>query len=87
MFSQLNLWLGAAAGAAMMATLAYGYNKLIDNPSLVSATTAKVEAEARERTYEAINEVTNAADRARAMRYACIDSGKLFNYETGKCRD
>jgi hypothetical protein len=87
MFGSLNLYAGAAAGVALAAVVGWGYNTLIDNPSVVRETTVKVEAEARERTYAAINEVNNEAERARAMRRFCRDSGKLYDFETNKCRE
>lgn len=86
MFGSLNLWLGAASGAALMVVAATGYNVLVDNPSIVRETTAKVEAAAIARTLAAINEVTDEAERARAMRRFCRDSGKLYNFATGQCR-
>lgn len=86
MFSQLNLWLGAGAGALVAFGLGWGYNTLIDNPSVVRETTAKVEAAAQARTLAAINEVNDDAERARAMRRYCRDSGRLYDFSTGKCR-
>lgn len=82
----LPMYLGAAAGVALAGVLAFGYNKLIDNPSVVRETTIKVEAQARDRTIKAISEVRSEAERARAMRYFCVDSGKLYDFETGQCR-
>lgn len=76
-----------AAGASAAIFLALSYNALVDNPSVVRETTAKVEAAARERTLSAINEVTDAAQKARAMRRFCRDSGKLYDFSTGRCGD
>ena len=87
MFGGLNTYIGAAAGAALVWGLAWGYNTFVDNPSVVRETTAKVEAEAVARTIAAINEVNDEAERARAMRRFCRDSGKLYDFETGKCRE
>jgi hypothetical protein len=86
MFSQINLWIGAAGGAALISVLGFGYNTLIENPSIVRETTIAVEAEARERTVQAIMEVTDEAQRARAMRRYCLDGGKLYDFPTGQCR-
>lgn len=86
MFGQLNLWLGAGAGAALMLVTAWGYDKLVDDPLVVRETTAQVEAKARELTLNAINEVTDEAQRARAMRRYCLDSGRMYSFSTGKCR-
>lgn len=87
MFGSLNLYAGAAVGVALAAVVGWGYNTLIDNPSVVRETTARVEAEAVARTLAAINEVNDNAEKARAMRRFCRDSGKLYNFETGKCRE
>ena len=81
------MYIGAAAGAAAAFLVGLGYNVLFDNPSVVRETTAKVEAAARERTLSAINEVTDAAQKARAMRRFCRDSGKLYDFSTGRCGD
>lgn len=86
MFGQLNLYIGVALGAALIGGSAWAYNAFVDNPSIVRETTVKVEAQARERTLTAINEVTDEAQRARAMRRYCRDVGKLYNFATGQCR-
>jgi hypothetical protein len=86
MFGSINMWVGAAAGAALAVGAAWLYNVAIDNPSIVRETTVRVEAAARTRTLEAISEVTDEAQRARAMRRFCRDSGQLYNFATGKCR-
>ncbi len=85
MFGSLNIYAGAAAGLALAAAIGWGYNTFIDNPSIVRETTARVEAEAVSRTLAAINEVNDDAEKARAMRRFCRDSGKLYNFETGQC--
>ncbi len=87
MFGTFNMWLGAAAGAALAGVVGLGYNTFIDNPSIIRETTVKVEAEAVARTLAAINEVNDNAEKARAMRRFCRDSGKLYDFETGKCRE
>lgn len=86
MFTQLNLWLGAGAGVAVALALGWTYNVLVDNPSVVRETTIKVEARAREITLSAINEVTDEAERARAMRRYCRDTERLYDFSTGQCR-
>lgn len=83
----LPMGIGMVAGAVLLGVLGAGYNKFVDNPSVVRETTAKVEAAAQARTIAAINEVTDVAQRARAMRRLCRDTGKLYDFETGKCRD
>lgn len=86
MFTQLNLWGGAIMGAIVMFGFAWSYNTFVDNPSVVRETRLKVESEARERTLAAINEVNDNAERARAMRRYCRDSGRLYDFSTGQCR-
>lgn len=86
MFSQINMWLGAGAGAVLALGLSWGYNIFIDNPSIVRETTQRVEAESRLKTLTAINEVSDEAQRARAKRRFCIDSGGVFSFSTGECR-
>ena len=86
MFPQLKLWLGVAAGVSGAVVLGLAYNTFIDNPSIVRETTVKVEAQARENTLRAIGEVTDEAQRARAMRRYCIDNGRVYDFQTGKCR-
>lgn len=82
----LNMYIGAAAGAALVGVLALGYNHFIDNPSVVRETTAAVEAAAQARTLAAIGEVTDVAQKARAMRRYCRDNGQLYDFTTGECR-
>ncbi|HEX9430265.1 MAG TPA: hypothetical protein VF944_07775 [Candidatus Bathyarchaeia archaeon] len=86
MFPNINTYIGVAVGVGVSMGLAWGYNVLVDNPSVVRETTAKVEAAAQARTLAAISEVTDASQKARAMRRLCRDTGKLYNFETGKCR-
>lgn len=86
MLGQLSLWLGAGAGVAAALALAWTYNVLVDNPSVVRETTKVVEAQAVARTQAAIGEVSDVAQRARAMRRYCIDSGMQYDFTTGKCR-
>jgi hypothetical protein len=86
MFSSINTIVGAVLGAALIGVVAWLYNGLIDNPSIVRETTVQVEAKARERTLQAINEVTDAAQKARAMRRFCRDDNWLYDFATGKCR-
>lgn len=83
----LSLYLGALAGAAATFALGAGYIKLVHDPALVQITTVRVQAEARANTLRAIEEVNDAAEKARAMRRYCIDSGMQFDFGSGKCRD
>lgn len=87
MFTQLNLWLGVAAGAVAALGVAWLYNTVIDNPSVKREAIAIAEAQAKARTEAAIGEVSDVAQRARAMRRYCIDSGLRYDFTTGKCRE
>lgn len=83
----ISMIVGAVAGAALIGAVGYGYNEFFDNPAVVRETTVKVEAAAQARTLAAINEVTDVAQRARAMRRLCRDTDRLYDFSTGKCRD
>ena len=56
MFGSLNLYLGAAAGAALMFGLATGYNKFFDNPSVRRQERVLFEAEVRARAMALIEQ-------------------------------
>lgn len=87
MFGNINMWVGAAAGAALVGIVGWGYNALVDNPSVVRETTQRVQLESRVKTLTAINEVTDAAQKARAMRRFCRDDGRVYDFTTGQCRE
>jgi hypothetical protein len=84
--SKLTALAGAVAGGLIAFGVFSAYNALIDNPSIRKAERTVVEAEARQRTIDAINEITDIAERARAMRRYCLDSGMQYSVATGKCR-
>lgn len=86
MLTQINLWIGALAGAALIGVLGVVYNAFIENPSIIRETTIAVEEKARRQTIQAIMEVTDEAQRARAMRRYCLDGGKLYDFATRQCR-
>lgn len=81
MFSSVNTIIGAVVGAALIGAVGWVYNSVIDNPSVEREALSK----ARLQTLNAINEVSDVAQRARAMRRFCRDSGKLYDFGTGKC--
>jgi hypothetical protein len=85
--SYLNIGIGAVAGGVLAFGLLSAYNGLIENPGIRAETRQIVEAEAQQRTYDAINQVNDTAERARAMRRFCADRGLLYNFTTGKCRE
>lgn len=87
MFGNVNMWIGAAAGAALVAIVGWGYNALIENPMIEAAAVKRANLEAENKTLKAINEVTDNAQKARAMRRYCTDNGRLYSFRTGKCLD
>ncbi len=86
MFNIGNI-VGLAAGALIMLGLAAAYDAIWDDPRVRADATAIAEAEARKRTETAINEVQDDAEKARAMRRYCRDSGSLYDFSTGRCRE
>jgi hypothetical protein len=86
-FNWLNIGIGGVAGGLIAFGALSAYNGLVENPRIRAETRTIVEAEARKKTEEAINEVDDAAERARAMRRYCRDNGLLYNFATGKCRE
>jgi len=63
------------------------YNVVFDNPAIKRETRAIVEAEAERRTIDAIKTVSDAAERARAMRRYCGQRGLMYDFATNQCRD
>lgn len=78
-----------AAAAGVLATLLLGtlYVLLVHDPAIRAETRRVVEAEAAQNTKEALNEIGNAAERARAMRRYCAGRGVLYDFEAGKCAE
>lgn len=74
-------------GAVVAALLILPYNYLVENPAIKKETRAIVEAESVIQTQEAINEVSDLAERARAMRRYCADRGLHYNSAEVECRD
>ena len=86
MISYLNLGAGGIAGAVLMFGALAAYNSVIENPRIRSETRAIVNAENARLTQEAINEVSSDADKARAMRKFCRDSGLQYDFARIECR-
>ena len=85
MFSSIKALLYGGAGAAAALLLFSIYTTLIENPSIVKETRATAFAEAQAQTLKAINEVNDEADRARALRRFCRDSGRVYSYSSNSC--
>lgn len=75
-----------AIGAAGMLAVAWAYDAIIDDPAVAREARAQAIAEMQIRTQEAINEIQDKAERARAMRRLCTDDGGLFDFASGLCR-
>ncbi|WP_127523559.1 hypothetical protein [Mesorhizobium sp. Z1-4] len=87
MISWLNMGIGGALGMLVMFGGFSAWDAIIDDPAIRKETRSIVEAEAEERTKEALNEVSDAAERARAMRRYCAERGELYDFETNQCRE
>lgn len=81
MIGDLKALLAAMGGAAAAVAVAWTYNVVIDNPSVVK----QAEAVIAVNTYKAIGEIRNDADKARAMRRFCHESGRVYNFATVEC--
>lgn len=86
MFNWLNLGVGGIAGAVLAFGTLSAYNGLIENPRIRAETRAIVNAESVKLTQQAINEVSSDADKARAMRKFCRDSGMQYDFARIACR-
>lgn len=81
LFDALKIGAGVGAGLAIAAL----YVLLFHDPQVRAQTRTIVEAEAEQRTKEALNAVSDDAERARAMRRYCADRGLLYDFAAGKC--
>lgn len=86
LISYLNLGAGGIAGAVLAFGLLAAYNSAVENPRIRAETRAIVNAENARLTQAAINEVSNDAEKARAMRRFCLDSGMQYDFAAIKCR-
>lgn len=78
--------LGAAAGGIVAAAAVLAWTHTVTIPAAKKETRAVVEAEAERRTLDAINVVSDAAERARAMRRYCAARGLQYGFEANQCR-
>lgn len=76
---------GAAVGGVAVLGLTLAWTNLVTVPAAKEETRAVVEAEAEQRTFHAIKSVTDAAERARAMRRYCSLRGLRYDFETSQC--
>lgn len=82
MLSSLGIKIGVVIVAAL--ALVYGVNRLYQNGYNAGAAVERVAG--AKRTEDAINEVKDQAERARAMRRYCRDSGMQYDFAAVKCR-
>ncbi len=85
-FSTLSAGIGAAVGGLGVGVAVIAWTHAVTIPAAKQETRAVVEAEAERRTLDAINVVSDAAERARAMRRYCAARGLQYGFEANQCR-
>ncbi|MBE0691526.1 MAG: hypothetical protein IH590_00310 [Aquamicrobium sp.] len=85
-FSKVWAGLGAAAGGLFAGLAVIAWTHTVTIPAAKQETRAVVEAEAERRTIDAIKAVSDAAERARAMRRYCATRGLQYSFEADRCR-
>lgn len=85
--SKITLGLGAAAGGLVAGLAVFAWAQLVIVPAVKQETRTVVEAAAERRTFDAINSVGSAAERARALRRYCAGRGLVYVHETNQCRE
>lgn len=83
--SNLSLGLGASAGAVLAGLVVFTWAHLSLVPAAKEETRAVVEAEAERRTIDAIATVSDAAERARAMRRYCAARELRYDFAANEC--
>lgn len=84
-FGKLSTALGAAAGGIVASLVVFAWMHAFTIPTVKTETRAVAEAEAERRTLDAINVVSDAAERARAMRRYCAGRGLVYVFEANQC--
>lgn len=77
---------GAVVGGLAVLGLTLAWTNLVTVPAAKEEIRAVVEAEAEQRTIHAIKSVTDAAERARAMRRYCSLRGLHYDFQAAQCR-
>ncbi|MCO5059657.1 MAG: hypothetical protein M9905_17605 [Rhizobiaceae bacterium] len=85
-FSKVTAAAGAAAGGVVVGLAVFAWMHVVTIPAAKQETRAVVEAEAERRTLDAIKAVSDAAERARAMRRYCAGRGLVYLFEADRCR-
>lgn len=83
---KISLAAGAVAGGLVLGAAVYAWTQMFTIPAVKQETRALAEAAAERRTIDAINVVSDAAERARAMRRYCGAAGLQYSFEANKCR-
>ncbi len=85
--SYLNIGIGAALGAVLVAMAGSAYDNLVDDPNVRRAERAQVEIEARERAMELMKD--RADDNAELttfdLRQLCVEFGGRWVQPNGPC--
>ena len=84
--SKVSAAAGAVAGGIVASLAVFAWTHVVTIPAAKQETRAVVEAEAERRTLDAIKAVSDAAERARAMRRYCAGRGLVYVFETDRCR-
>lgn len=82
----LSTALGAAAGGVVAGLVVFAWMHAVTIPAAKNEARAVEAAEAERRTLDAINVVSDAAERARAMRRYCGARGLQYSFEANQCR-
>lgn len=82
---KIGIAIGAIAGGLAMLGISLAWTQLVTVPAAKQEMRSVVEAEAEKRTFYAIRSVTDAAERARAMRRYCTLRSLRYDFETNKC--
>lgn len=87
MFTQLNLWVGAGVGAILMLGASTLYMKTIHDPQVRAETRTLIEAQARERAMELIQQASKDHEEISSMdmRSMCIELGGKWVHDKGTC--
>jgi hypothetical protein len=84
-------WLSAGAGAVLAGAATFGamtaWTSIVTIPAARQQAAALAEAQAAERTHQAIEEISSDAEKARFMRRYCRDAGRLYDFQFNRCRE
>lgn len=83
---KLGAGIGFIVGMMVAGAVLSAYNRFIENPRIRHETEVRVSAEMTANFFNAMGDLTDAAEKARASRRFCLDSGRVFDIATGDCR-